>query len=152
MLLMSAGCSEISWLDLTIPEEATIKYQGHPFSSYSRQTSLEYLREYPDISIITNIEKLLKLKRGWVNCSYGGKGWQDFHDLSGEKPKYIFQRLKVWKTENNERQIFVSLRYYVDQPKGTPKTPLNNVQSVTIIESVKPWYQFWEYSDDICES
>ncbi len=152
MLLMSAGCTETSWLDITIPDEATKKYQGHPFSSFSRQTSIEYKKEYPDVSIITNIEEALNLKKGWVECSYGGEDWDDFHDLSVEKPRYIFQRLKVWKTEDNDRQIFVSLRYYVDEPKGTPKMPLNSLQFVTIIESVKPWYHFWEYSDDICES
>ena len=138
LLLLISACTEISWLDVPIPDGATQIYQDHPSSLYNRHTSFIYKREYPDISIISNIEKRLESKEAWVTCSYGGEDWQDFLDESGEEPNYIFQRLKAWKTKNNDRNVFVSLRYYVNKPKGIPKEPSNNLQSITILESVKP--------------
>ena len=152
IFLVNSGCTDSSWLDIHIPVEASNQYQDYPFSKYSRQTSFEHKVSYPDVSVITSIEN--QLGEEWVSCSYGGGDWQNFADSSGKEPKYIFQRLKLWKTKNNDRQLFLSLRYNiykVYKPRNAPSKPIDNLQAVTIIESVKPWWNIWEYSDDLCD-
>ena len=150
IILISSGCSETSFLDISIPENSVDQYEGHPYSSFSKQTSFSYSSEYPNIDMIKSIEGLLS--EDWIRCSYGNDEWQDFADISAEKHKYIFQRIHVWKTEKNDRQIFITLRYEDPLTNKDVTKPLNNSQLVSVIESVRPWWLIWGNFNELCEN
>lgn len=133
-----------------MPDTATDQYQGQPFSKDSRQTSFVHKKKYPDDSVIVNIEATLS--KEWESCSYGGGTWQDFEDISGKKPKHIYQRIKTWRTEDERRLLFISLRHETESCECCKCEPADSAQSVAVIEHHLPWWLFWEDFDELCKT
>ena len=150
MLSLIQGCSEPVWLDIEIPIGSKNKYQDQPFTKFSKQTSFTHTENYPEISIIENIQS--SLNSNWEKCTYGRNEWQKFRDISKEKPKYVFQRITTWRSKEKDRLLFVSLRYEYSllNNQKEPNIPEDNTQQVAIVESYKPWWAIWENFDDLC--
>ena len=150
ILSLIQGCSEPVWLNIEIPTGATNKYQDQPFTKFSRQTSFTHKENYPEISMIENIQN--SFSSNWEKCTYGENEWQNFEDISSGKSKYIFQRITTWRTKEKDRLLFVVLKYeYSLLNKKAPKVPLNNIQEVSIVESYKPWWAIGEDFNELCQ-
>ena len=156
LLLFLAACQEHQWIEVDIPEESNSRYQGNPFSRYSQQTSFTWIIAYPDASIISNLES--SLGGDWEQCRYYTNKWESYSDISGVKPKYVFQRLVQWRNIDKKQFIFATLRYEQDientlKPQKLKK-PNHVEQQVTIIESHIPWWSSISksYENQLCEN
>lgn len=141
------GCEQQEWLSIDIPDLATNKYDGHPFSEYSKQTSYVHKSAYPNDTALIKIEN--NLLEEWQSCDYEESDWQDFEDISGATPKHIHQKIKTWK-KNSNHLIFVTLRYESSSCNCCECKPDTDNQNVIVIEHQMPWWLFWENVDALC--